>query len=265
MASNTDFQQRKKKILSYTGAMVAPVTLFDTANTFEINQDYDALKAYLTYLVSLGSTGLWVHGTTGEGLSLTHEEKKKLTRYWCRLKKEVAPDVTLVINVTSTCLKDTLDHVSFCQSLPEVDAIAVLPSFYYRPADITELVQYVKLVASAAPELPLIFYYNPEKTCVTLSMLDFVSSAIKEVPSFAGIKYAGKNIGELAAIQRIHGKEIQVMVAGGEVSMKVKLSKITINTLFLFLNTDHVGCSSEWCEVRKQCNVQREGSYRVFP
>ena len=250
MASSTNFHQRKQRVLSFTGAMVAPVTLFDAANTFEINKDYDALKAYLSYLVSLGSTGLWVHGTTGEGLSLTHEEKKQLTRNWCQAKKELAPDVTLVINVTSTCLKDTLDHVSLCQGLPEVDAVAVLPSFYYRPADIKELVDYVKLVASPAPELPLIFYFNPEKTCVTLSMLDFVSSAIKEVPTFVGIKYAGKNIGELAAIQRIHGKSILVMVAGGEVSMKVKLCNMS-NNVFVFPHADHVSCSSEWSEDRK--------------
>lgn len=210
------FVRRKNKILSFSGPVVPPVTLFDQKNG-KISPIED-LSQYVTYLVSIGVKGFYVHGTTGEGLSLNHEEKKKLTKDWCQVIKKQAPDSLLVINVSSCCVDDSLDHASLCQSLPEVDAVAILPPIYHRPADVPNLVKYMKMIASASPELPLIYYNFPEMTNVNFSMLDVVGLALKEVSTFTGLKFTSRNMGELAHLQRTHGNCVKFFAGYAEVS-----------------------------------------------
>ena len=222
MFSQRSLVERKRKLLSFSGPVVASVSLFNDKNGSVDNTIEDLLQ-YVSYLTSIGVTGFYVHGTTGEGLSLNHEEKKKLTENWCSVVKKVAPQALLIINISSCCVSDTLDHVSMCQKLDEVDAVACLPPIYHRPKDVEDLVKYMNLVSSAAPELPLLYYNFPEMTNVSLSMVEFVGTALKEMPNFAGLKFTSKNMAELADLRRSYGTQVKLFAGYEEVSVIQRL------------------------------------------
>jgi N-acetylneuraminate lyase len=208
---------RKNKLLLFSGPVVASVALFNE-NTGSTEKIINNLIRYVTYLSSIGVKGFYVHGTTGEGLSLNHEEKKGLTKNWCEVVKKVIPDALLIINVSSCCSNDTLDHVALCQTLDQVDAVACLPPIYHRPKDVDDLVKYLKLVSSVGPDLPLLYYNFPEMTNVNLPMDKLISNALNEIPNFAGLKFTSKNMAELAGLRRCFGTRVKLFAGYEEVS-----------------------------------------------
>lgn len=169
--------------------------------------------------MKIGVKGAYVHGTTGEGVSLGHEEKKSLTKAWldARAAAKADKDFLLIVNVSSCVVHETLDHAKYCNDLG-VDGIAFLPPFYYRPASVGQLAKYVKVVADAAPDLPLLYYHFPEMTNIDFPLGLFLQQVVNEVPSFAALKYTSKDIVQLTNIQREFGTRVKIFV-GYEESM----------------------------------------------
>ena len=127
--------------------------------------DHSIIGPYASYLNKIGVRGIYAHGTTGEGLSLTSEEKKRLTETWWQEIKFKYPDWLGIFNISATCMRETIDQASYYDQLG-VDAIAILPPFFYRPANDGQLVKYLKMVSEAAPSTPLIYYHFPTMTNV---------------------------------------------------------------------------------------------------
>ena len=215
----------KSKLLNFKGPVVAPVTLFKDENK-EI-QSPEILREYVTYLLSIGVRGFFINSTTAEGFSLTHEEKKQLTKDWVELKNKLCPDSLLVVNISSTCVNETVELAALCQTLTGVDAIVVVPSLYYRPREIRDLVNYMSHIGSAAPDIPLLYYHHPEKTMVDFNMVYFAASAIKHTPTFAGIKYASYDTATLAHLQRTHGDKIKVFAGFQETCLSAAINGVT--------------------------------------
>ncbi|CAG2175022.1 unnamed protein product [Oppiella nova] len=67
----TTLEQKRQKLLQFSGAMAAPFTPFDDKGEVNVSQ----IPKYLTYLVDNKVDGLYICGTTGEGYSLTNDEK----------------------------------------------------------------------------------------------------------------------------------------------------------------------------------------------
>lgn len=177
------------------------------------------IPAYLKYLIEIGVTGAYIHGTTGEGVSLGHEEKKILTKGWMDARSSMtqSDNFMIIANVSSCVAHETLDHAKYCSELG-VDAIAFLPPFYYRPATPDHLVKYIRMIASAAPVMPLIYYHFPEMTKVDFPLKPLLEKLVHDVPSFAGVKYTSKDVVQLANIQREFGSRIKFF-AGYEESL----------------------------------------------
>ncbi|KAL1446660.1 hypothetical protein MTO96_028775 [Rhipicephalus appendiculatus] len=66
------------KIKNYSGLCVAPFTPFDGKGNININ----LIDQYVSLLQKQSVTGAFVNGSTGEGLSLTMAERKKLAERW---------------------------------------------------------------------------------------------------------------------------------------------------------------------------------------
>lgn len=127
--------------------------------------NHSVIGPYASYLNKNGARGIYAHGTTGEGLSLTNDEKKKLTETWWNEIRSNYPDWLGIFNVSATCITETIDQASYYDQLG-VDAIAVLPPIFYRPANDGQLMKYLKTVSDAAPSTPLIYYHFPSITHV---------------------------------------------------------------------------------------------------
>ncbi|XP_074594483.1 N-acetylneuraminate lyase-like [Brevipalpus obovatus] len=188
-----NLQQKIDQILQFEGPIVANVVPFNSDGCI----NYSMITPYASYLNMIGVKGIYAHGTTGEGLSLASEEKKKLSETWWKEIQSKYSDWLGIFNVSATCMMETIDQANFYDQLG-VNAIAVLPPFFYRPANDGQLLRYLKTVSDAAPTTPLIYYHFPNMTNVNFHLKEFITQARQVVPRLVGMKYTSVDMLELS-------------------------------------------------------------------
>jgi N-acetylneuraminate lyase len=135
-----------------------------------------------------GFRGIFLNGTTGECMSLNIDERKKLVEAWaaCR-KKHNSKDFKIVVHTGSANLYEAASMAEHAQA-QGADGIAMVPTFYFRPKNIGDLIEQCKYVASAAPDTPFYYYNIPSMTGVNFPLTTYMEHAIREIPTFAGLK-----------------------------------------------------------------------------
>ncbi|PNF30658.1 N-acetylneuraminate lyase [Cryptotermes secundus] len=192
---------------------MAPV-LTPYANDRSFSIQLDIIPKYAKYLSSVGINAVLVNGTSGEGMSMTVDERKATTEAWAAAVKET--NQILMVQVGGACLKDVQEMAAHAERLG-VDGLLCLPELFNKPATVDQLVEYLKYVGQAAPKTPLLYYHIPSYTGVKVSMPQFLATAACNIPTFAGAKYTDSNLEE------------------GTRCLEVKSE-----TLGLFLGCDHV-------------------------
>jgi N-acetylneuraminate lyase len=131
--------------------------------------------------------GIFLNGTTGECMSLRTAERIQLVDGWADEKQKRREHLKIVVHVGSSNLYEAAAMAEHAQSR-RVDGIAMVPTFYFRPKDLGDLLNQCVFVASAAPQLPFYFYNIPGLTGVNFPMIRFLEQAVQRIPTFAGIK-----------------------------------------------------------------------------
>jgi N-acetylneuraminate lyase len=149
---------------------------------------YPRVESLYQRCVSSGFKGIFLNGTTGECMSLSAEERKKIVEAWmaCRKKHDRA-DFKVFVHIGSSNLREAAEMAEHAQA-QAADAIAMVPTFYFRPKTLADLVDQCKYVASAAPEVPFYYYNIPSMTRVNFPLISFMEAAIREIPTFSGLK-----------------------------------------------------------------------------
>lgn len=167
----------------FKGLVAAPFTPMHPNGELNL----DLIQNYYTLLKNNQITGAFINGSTGEGVSMTMEEKKAATKAWTGQAIQ-NPGVRIINLVGGTCLKDCIDLAQYSQEL-KVDAIAILAPFYFKPASVQQLADFIAGVAREVPEMPVYFYHIPALTGVNFPMKDLLEEMDEKAPNFAGIKY----------------------------------------------------------------------------
>ena len=154
----TLLEKRKSKIFNFHGPIAAPVTQFDSNGNLDTSKVFE----YLQHLVKIGTKGLYLSGTTGEGLSLSIDEKFQLIDAWRkaldRLPTEDQP--LTIVHASSTVVGDIVKYIKRAEEL-NFDCVALLPPLYYRPTTKELMVDYYKQILNlAAPDMPFLYYNN---------------------------------------------------------------------------------------------------------
>jgi N-acetylneuraminate lyase len=137
-----------------------------------------------------GVNGAFICGSTGEGVSLSHEEKKEVVEAW---GKEKGHHVKTIFMLGGTCLKEMQQLAELAQE-HNMDAISILCPYYFRPSSVAHLVDFCKKVTDAAPEMPFYYYHIPALTGGNYSMLEFLKLADDLLPNLAGIKFTSPDL-----------------------------------------------------------------------
>lgn len=170
------------------GAVItAMVTPFDGDGAL----DLDVAAQLARWLAEHGSDGLVVAGTTGEGSTLTDEEKLDLWR-------AVAEAVTIPV-IANTGSNDTAHSVHLTRqaaSLGAAGVLAVTP-YYNRPSQ-AGLEAHFRTVA-AATELPVVLYDIPVRSGRKISHEVIVRLA-RDVANIAGVKDAAADVAATAQL-----------------------------------------------------------------
>lgn len=168
------------------GMIVAPFTGF-TADG-ELNLSIVDLQQRV--YKKNGVTGVFVAGTTGEGSSLTMEEKKALYREWAKYKED---NFALIAFVGGTSVKECRELAVYAQECG-MDAVAMTAPYYQKAANVKALAKTLAEVASAAPGMPFFYYHIPVLTHVGFAMYDLLQEMDAMIPNLAGIKYTFENM-----------------------------------------------------------------------
>jgi 4-hydroxy-tetrahydrodipicolinate synthase len=167
------------------------LTAMATPFTAAGDLDLDGAVELARWLVAHGSDGLVLAGTTGEGPTLSDDEKVEL---WTAVRAAV--DVPLVAGSGSNDTRHTI-HLSQRAAATGVDGLLIVAPYYNKPSQ-AGFDAHFRAVA-AATELPLVLYDIPGRTGRKVDT-DVLVRLANEVPTIAGVKDAAGNPGETAAL-----------------------------------------------------------------
>lgn len=129
------------------------------------NVDYELLKKLIDHLLSTGTDGILVSGTTGEGPTLTEEEKIELIE---KTVEYVAGRVPVVAGTGSNNTKATIEYTNKVAKIDGVDAALVVVPYYNKP-DQAGMIAHFTAVADNV-YLPIVMYNIPGRTGVTMEV-----------------------------------------------------------------------------------------------
>ena len=129
------------------------------------NVDYELLKKLIDHLLSTGTDGILVSGTTGEGPTLTEEEKIEVIE---KTVEYVAGRVPVVAGTGSNNTKATIEYTNKVAKIDGVDAALVVVPYYNKP-DQAGMIAHFTAVADNV-DLPIVMYNIPGRTGVTMEV-----------------------------------------------------------------------------------------------
>src|SRR3954470_19388794 len=148
--------------------------------------DYESFRRLAQYLVANGSDGLVVTGTTGEGPTLSDEERMEL--YSAAL--ESVGDHAKVVAGTGTY--STAHSVHLTQQATElgVHGVLVVAPYYNKPPQ-RGIVEHFKAVA-AATDRPVMVYNIP--TRLEINIAPETMSELAEIPNVKAVKQSNADL-----------------------------------------------------------------------
>lgn len=174
--------------MNFGQVLTAMVTPFDQNGEI----DFNATKTLVEHLITNGTDGLVVAGTTGESPTLTTEEKIEL------FKCVVEAAAGRVHVIAGTGSNNTQASISLTKLAEEtgVDGIMLVAPYYNKPSQ-EGLYQHFKTIAEST-SLPVMLYNIPGRSVVNISVETIVR--LSEIPNVVSIKEASGNLDAMAEI-----------------------------------------------------------------
>ena len=161
--------------------LTAMVTPFDGRG--ELNED--AAVRLMEHLLSHGSDGLVLCGTTGEAPTLSDEEKLRLIALAVQEIRPSHPEATIVAGVGHNDTRHTVELTARVSEL-RPDALLVVNPYYNRPSR-RGLVRHFEEVARAT-DLPIVLYNIPQRT--GQDMANDLLEELAQIDNIAAVKQA---------------------------------------------------------------------------
>lgn len=164
-----------------------PPTPFDAKGNVDLSQ----IEKLAAHLSSSGVSGVFLCGSTGEGMSLSVRERMEIAEAWA----DSAPNYGLrtIAQVGANSQRDAIDLAAHAAQTG-LDAISAHAPCYFRPQSVNHLVAFFAPVAAAAADTPFYYYDIPQLTGVDLPTAKFLKVAPTEIPTLAGVKFTNPNL-----------------------------------------------------------------------
>jgi dihydrodipicolinate synthase/N-acetylneuraminate lyase len=140
----------------------------------------DAIAPYVAFLESHGADGVFACGTTGEGVLLSLDERRRTAEAY-----REALDGKLIVHAGAQTTADTTALAAHAREIG-ADAVAVIPPPYFPLDDIALTAHFVSAARAAAP-LPFFCYAFAPKSGYPLPV-DVVRRIGASVDNLAGLK-----------------------------------------------------------------------------
>jgi len=167
----------------FYGVYVALLTPFDEKN----NIDEKKMRNHIDFLISKGINGLYICGSTGEGLLMDINERKMVAEI---VKDQAKEKVKIIAHIGgSTNTKNAIELARHAEKI-KLDGISSIPPFYYYYS-FEEIYNYYKEL-SKSTTLPLLVYYIPATTGVSLPNEQMAK--LSTIPNIVGLKYTASDL-----------------------------------------------------------------------
>jgi N-acetylneuraminate lyase len=166
----------------------------------------EIIPRYAEDLKSKGINGVFVLGSTGEGMLLTTEERKMITEAWSSF---AGNELKMIVHVGSTSYRQSQELAAHARD-NGAWAISCMGPTFLQPQTVEDLIEFCKKVASAAPDIPFYYYHIPGRSGIKLSMVDFLNKGKNAIPNLAGIKYTHSNFMEMQQCLNLDGGRFDI-------------------------------------------------------
>lgn len=165
------------------GLIAAPFTPMHKDGSLNLS----VIPAYYEMLKANGVTGVFICGSTGEGVSMTTSEKKEVAEAWAAATKG-DNDFKVMTLLGGICIVDCKELAIHAREIG-LYGISFTAPFYFKPANVDMLAKACAEIAAVVPGMPFYYYHIPVLTGVDFAMYDLLQAVDGMIPDFAGIKY----------------------------------------------------------------------------
>ncbi|MYL19244.1 4-hydroxy-tetrahydrodipicolinate synthase [Halobacillus litoralis] len=174
--------------MSFGKVLTAMVTPFDDQNKV----DFDQTSILIEHLISSGSDGLVITGTTGESPTLTRSEKISL---WKHAVQTVHQRVPVIAGTGSNNTSDTIE-MSRQAEAAGVDAVMLVAPYYNKP-DQEGLYRHFKAAAESV-SLPVMIYNVPGRSATKIEPETVIR--LSKISNITSVKEASGDLNAIASI-----------------------------------------------------------------
>ncbi|MDA3963077.1 MAG: dihydrodipicolinate synthase family protein [Planctomycetota bacterium] len=147
--------------------------------------DLGVVDDYAARLRGDGVAGVFVNGTTGEGLALSDDERRRAAEAWLARR---APDFRVMIHVGHLVLGEAQNLARHAAD-HGADGIAACAPCFVKP-DAVAMAAWLEAIAAAAPQVPLYYYHIPGLAGTSFP----ASEVLRRAPSVHGVKFTHESL-----------------------------------------------------------------------
>lgn len=157
--------------------------------------DKVALKELIDYQIKNEVDGLYLLGSTGEGLILSIDKRMEIAEL---AKEFLGNRGRIIVHVGAVDTETSIKLSQHAKSIG-VDAISAVPPFYYKP-DLKSILKHYKAIAVAG-DLPLLVYNIP--ACVGYSLTASDLREIIKIDNVIGLKFSSADMYEFSKVRQL--------------------------------------------------------------
>lgn len=193
----------------------------------------DQLEKLAALLISQGLDGLYILGSTGQGVLFTEDQRKKVTKV---VSEVVSGRVPIIVQVGSLTTEESVrlaKHAEKCG----VDGISSVGPIYFSGTADTALEHYNRIARST--NLPF-FPYQLGDRFIPGDTISFVKKLL-EIPNVAGMKLTTNQLLEISSIYNYAGDRLKLFSGSDELFCHASLCG-SVGAIGSFYNLWGVPC-----------------------
>ena len=131
-------------------------------------------------LIKQKVTGVYISGTTGEGICCSLDERKAVFDEWVKAAKG---KLFLIAHIGALALPDVQELGAYAVKCG-MDATSIVPPNFFKPGSVQALVAYLQEALKTSEKLPF-YYYHTSMSGVNFDMQKFLEEADGKIKNLA--------------------------------------------------------------------------------
>ncbi|MCC9609158.1 dihydrodipicolinate synthase family protein [Blastopirellula sp. JC732] len=186
-----------------TGLIAATYTPFDAVGQLRLEQTPQMVE----HLIAAGVSGLYVCGSTGEGMSLTSAERRLVAESYVQAADGRLP---VIIQVGHNSVVEAKQLAAHAQAIG-ADAVSATCPSYFKVQSAQLLVDCMREIAGGAPNLPFYYYHIPVLTGSSIDIAQFMQLGGQQIPNLVGLKYTDTKLHEFQQCLKLQNERFDVV------------------------------------------------------